>query len=69
MPVGFRGEQAPIPFSELCERIERLHRMLLDPHPGLFTYMESVRQRMDELTVRWKGGSEDARNAAASTSR
>ena len=68
MPVGFRGEPAPIPFPELCERIERLHRMLLDPHPGLFTYMESVRQQMDELTVRWKGGPEDARNFAASVS-
>jgi hypothetical protein len=54
-----------MPFSELCERIERLHHMLLDPHPGLPTYMESVGQQMDELTVRWKEGPEDARNSAA----
>jgi len=31
MPVGFRGEPVPIPFPELCERIERLHSMLLEP--------------------------------------
>jgi hypothetical protein len=39
--------------DDLKTRISRLHRLLEDPHPGLFTYHEAIHREMSQLIEEW----------------
>lgn len=39
--------------SILTEKIERIHALLKDPHPGLFTWQGALHERMANLVDWW----------------
>jgi len=42
--------------EELTERIDKLHALLHDPHPGLFPWCQFLGRGMGDLITRWQGG-------------
>ena len=39
--------------EELKERIDKIHNLLSDPQPGLFTWCQFLGEQMNELCSEW----------------